>query len=153
MIIKFEENCVFLNELPMPPSVNDYVNRRYPTKNKKKFLKEWNDALLKVGKRKQFEVWNFLFKDTKKRALFVDRRAIATIRIEYIWLTNLLTKDKKRMKIIDSSNRIKLIEDCLAKFIGVDDCYFKEFSWDTYHYKEENFCARIYRPNLFDKGN
>lgn len=149
MTVAFEENCVCLKGLPIPPSVNDYVNRRYPTKKKKEFLKEWNNYILKVKKNDKIKICKFLFGSPKKRKMFVERKALATIRVEYMWTTRLTTKDGKRMKIFDSSNRMKLIEDCLAKFIGVDDCYFKDFSWDTIHYKEEGFCARIYRPCFF----
>ena len=149
MKVHFEENCVFINEVPIPPSGNDFINRRYPTKKKKEFLKLWNTELLKIGHQTRFKVWRFLFGDVRDRALFADRRAIATMRVEYIWLTPLTTKKGDRMKRMDSDNRIKLIQDCIADFIGVDDCYFKEFSWETYHCNEENFCFRTYKPVKF----
>lgn len=149
MIVKFEEDCVYLNKLPVPPSVNDYVNRRYPTKKKKEFLREWSRCVKQTTRQERLQILKFLFEDVKKKNLFIKRKALATVKVEYMWATRLTTKDGKKMKIFDSSNRLKLIEDCLAKFIGIDDCYFKEFNWTTVDYKEEGFCARVYKPVFF----
>lgn len=149
MNIRFEHDCIRLDNLPIPPSVNDYVNKRYPTKKKKEFLKSWENWVMQVTKIENIKVLKFLFGTTKKRKQFIERKALATIRVEYMWTTRLTTKDGKRMKIFDSSNRLKLIEDSLAKFIGIDDCYFKEFTWETFNHKDEAFCARIYRPCFF----
>ena len=56
MIIKFESNCILLNEMPIPPSGNDYINRRYPTKKKKEFMKKWNDEILSIKNQKHLSL-------------------------------------------------------------------------------------------------
>lgn len=149
MRLDFKENCVIISDIPTPPSANDYVNRRYPTKKKKIFMESWNDGVMEIGNKKKIEMWKFLFGNINKRSLFVERKALATIRIEYYWSTRLKTKKGDKMKLFDSSNRIKLLEDCLAKFMGVDDCYFKDFSWTTINHETEDFFVRIYRPCYF----
>ena len=79
---------------------------------------------------------------------FRKRKVIGVVRIDYTWVTNFKTKTGD-MKIVDASNRIKLTEDCIAKFLTVNDCYFKEFHWDSIHSEiEESFTANIYQAKI-----
>ena len=122
------------------------MGKRYPTKEKKQFMKQFIAWEMYAGKPNRKKIIQFLFGSKLKK--FQDRKVIASIRIDYQWFTNYKTKEGK-MKVIDASNHLKLIEDCLAKYLSIDDCYFKHFNWTTRHCeKNEELQANIYRPSI-----
>lgn len=148
MKIDFNGESVFLSQLPIPISSNQYVGKRYPPKQKARYIKEFGDWQAQVGLDERRRVVRFIFGDNL--TAFQKRKAIGVVKVDYLWVTNFKTK-AGTMKLIDASNHMKLTEDCIAKFLTIDDCYFKEFSWHTIHSEiESSFSANIYRARIID---
>lgn len=145
-MIEFNHESVFLNHLPIPVSSNRYVGKRYPSKEKKQYETNFSHWEYKVGNSDRRRVIRFVFGDNLKN--FQKRKAIGIVKIHYTWVMNFKNKNNT-MKMIDSSNHLKLTEDNIAKFLTIDDCYFKEFSWDTMHSEiESSFSANIYKARI-----
>ena len=142
-----DSGCVHLAGLPMPISSNNYIGKRYATKEKQQFVRAFSSWTMCNGKRAKQEILKFLFGDNLKK--FRERKVIASIKVDYVWTTNFKTQEGK-MKIIDASNRVKLAEDCLAEYLTINDCYFKDFWWESRHNEsKEDFSIKVYRPNIF----
>ena len=150
--IQFEDECVWLHHLPAPISVNDYANRRYPTKKKKTYDKEWrfwDIKSRKSGKSEIDKIRKFLFRDKFKE--FCQRKVLEIIKIEHYWTRRLIVLDGRtgceRLKVQDSTNYIKATEDAVAKWLGIDDCYFKDSSIKSFHDpKIETYSIALYVP-------
>ena len=148
MNIDFNHESVFLTGLPHPVSSNQYVGKRYAPKQKAKYLNDFSNWMAHVGIQDRRRVVRFVFGENL--TAFQKRKAIGVVKISYLWATNFKTK-AGTMKMIDASNHMKLTEDCLAKFLTIDDCYFKEFTWDTIHSEvESSFSVNIYRARIID---
>ena len=147
-LVDFNHETVLLKDLPIPISSNDYIGKRYATKKKEKYINEFASWQVRVGIRDRRKILKFVFGDNLTK--FRKRKVIGKVRIDYTWVTNFKTK-QDTMKVVDASNRIKLTEDYIAKFLTVNDCYFKEFEWDTIHSEiEESFSALIYRAKVIE---
>lgn len=142
-MIEYFDDYIYLKHLPIPISSNNYIGKRYSTKEKKEFIRQFASWQMMVGKRERAKALRFVFGD--RLTGFQKRIRVGIVKIEYFWVTDFKTVDG-RMKMFDASNRMKLTEDCLAKFLTIDDCYFKEFSWETtHHHTEKSFCVAIHR--------
>ena len=144
--------CVQLRKLPRPISVNDYVNRGYPTKEKKRYLREFGDWAL-VNPPAKFR--KALFHQEGLYEAFKANLAPYHIVLDYHWVDDFLTESKKakeKMRKIDASNFIKCTEDCLAKWLGIDDRYFKQFTFRAEHDPDpdrHDFRVTIHAPQKF----
>lgn len=147
-MIEFNHESVFLKQLPIPVSSNQYVGKRYPPKQKARYLKEFSHWQMELGTNLRAKLNRFVFGD--RIIEFKKRKVIAIVKIHYTWVMNFKTKTGT-MKMIDASNHLKLTEDCIAKLLTIDDCYFKEFSWDSIHSEiESSFSANIYRAKIIE---
>ena len=82
--------------------------------------------------------------------LILERRKLCKFPIVYNWKRKVVTKNDK-MFIKDSSNFIKSIEDQIVKLIGIDDCYFQDFLFQTQDSDEDYMDITIYRPVLLER--
>ena len=147
-LVDYNHETVCLKQLPIPISSNDYIGKRYSTKKKAKYLKEFNDWRLQVGLAERKRVLRFVLGDNAIK--FKKRKVIGIVKISYQWVTNFKT-NKGEMKVVDASNRLKLTEDCIADFLTINDCYFKDFEWTTIHSEiEQSFSALIYRARVIE---
>jgi Holliday junction resolvase RusA-like endonuclease len=120
-IIMLQGPVFYLLNLPMPPSVNALfagTSRRYKSDKYKAFEWEISRWALKNGSSLQ------LLRAEIEKAIFLDREIALSMSYEfYFTYESILTKENKP-KRNDTANRIKAIEDSIAKLIGVDDKYF-----------------------------
>lgn len=118
-----------LLNIPMPPTVNKLYGGGLRTKRrfKTELYLNWEDEL---------QNWALINSRTIILAqnLFLTERYNHIIRVDknfYFTYSSIFSKTGK-MKKMDTSNRIKPLEDGLVQVLGIDDCYFKSGMVQTY---------------------
>ena len=124
--IECRGGSLILTGLPLPVSVNDYANRHrgrkgHYTPKRIELADEFFCWSLGVGAVGRSEAEQFLLGEDKES--FYNRTAKTVFTLNLIWKRRMFTKDGKLRKV-DNSNYIKAIEDELARWLRIDDCYF-----------------------------
>ena len=138
--VEFRNDGIMLNGLPHPVSINEYANRRYPTDLKKRYDMNFRNWMLSLETQKlDVRTVNGVQKWSYRKAVcrklfgnryqdFKERRALAIVPIMHHWYRMNVIRDKnghRKIRREDPSNYMKLTEDKIAEFLGIDDCYFK----------------------------
>jgi len=158
--IRFTGYSIILDRLPEPISVNEFCNRRYPTKKKKLFDAQFENWTVRNNMRTASdEVLGRLLGNHREEELKALERGSSDLYFDfcYRWKAKMLTKPDRTRKtrhIVrrDSSNFVKAIEDSLADWLGIDDKYYKDFCFKTEHTdepKKYNFSVEMFRPRKY----
>lgn len=152
LAIILHEEGVRLEGMPVPCTSNKFFNKRnWPSKEKQAYLKEFNWWVGKIQKiESMWRIRRFLLGDVHSR--FNDRTDLRVINVDYVWVDDFITKDGAKMRMKDSSNRIKAVEDCVSRWMRIDDCYFKNLSIRCIHSREvQDFVMNISKPKPLDR--
>lgn len=106
---------MLLTRLPIPPTSN-------------RFLIPAHGRLIKSPEARRYETTMRVyelkyFKQIEQiRELFAGK----TIRVDryFVFDKARVISKKQTIKRLDTSNRIKILDDCISKLIGIDDCHF-----------------------------
>lgn len=120
---------VLLKNLPMPPSSNNLyatiMIKGRPVRVKSKGLRMFE---------KEMAEWAMTHRESlnlaKEFAKKLQKGQVIEVHKKFIFNRSSIITLKNKPKKNDTSNRIKAIEDTLAKLIGIDDSYFWSGSYD-----------------------
>jgi hypothetical protein len=106
---------MLLTHLPIPPTSN-------------RFLIPANGRLIKSPEARRYEGTMHIyalrfFKQIEAIAEAFKGKHLRVDRYFIFHKSRLITK-KDTLKKLDSSNRVKILDDSVSKLIGIDDCYF-----------------------------
>lgn len=109
-------------DLPMPPSINSaYVNGphgRFKSRQATEWTMQFNRAMLRY--RSLVADSRIEIKEKIAQGYFLS------LHLDFFFPHKKLISKDGKVKRLDPSNRIKLIEDALCNMLGFDDCYIFE---------------------------
>lgn len=104
-----------LTRLPIPPTSNRFVIPAH-------------GRLIKSPEARRYEATMRVYELRFFKDIEAIRNAFAgkTIKVDryFIFHKSRVISKKNTIKRLDTSNRIKILDDCLSRIVGIDDCNF-----------------------------
>lgn len=106
---------MILTRLPIPPTSNRFVIPANGRLIKSPEARRY-EATMKMYELRHFKEIEQIREAFKNKHLKVDRY--------FVFSKDRLITKKNTLKKLDTSNRVKVLDDCVSKLIGIDDCLF-----------------------------
>lgn len=106
---------MYLTRLPIPPTSNRFVIPAHGRLIKSPEARKY-ETTLRVYELRNFKEIEAIRSCFAGKTLCVDRYFVFD-------KTRVISK-KDTIKKLDTSNRVKILDDCVSKLIGIDDCMF-----------------------------